>query len=155
MSGFQGSNGFQRASVMVCISLYECTEGLTFWSVKKFSHSTYPLFWIWNGMDFKFSTCVVFKESHRCHTSVLSPLLAIADSEGSITLHQWREVDLNIIHHPWLSFVWWIFLCSNISLNSTQYDVHLQILYAFLWTGPIGKQGERKSNLFSFPDPRV
>ena len=100
---------------------------------------------------------VVFKETfYRCHTSAL-PLLAVADSEGSITLYQGREVNiLNTFSIGIFCFCFWYesFLCRNLSLNFTQYDVRHQTLYVSLWTGQIGKWEDRESNLI-FPFQKI
>ena len=93
---------------------------------------------------------VLFKEtSNRSHTSAPSPLLAIADSEGSITLHQRREVNLeHIFDLKKLFFDDEFSLCSNLSLDFTRYDVHPRTLYVSLWTGQIARREGRESNLF-------
>ncbi|KAF8807414.1 WD40 repeat-like protein [Phlegmacium glaucopus] len=49
----------------------------------------------WHGIQVLFWSVVLKENSNRCHTSAPSPLLAIADSEGSITLHQLREQSLS------------------------------------------------------------
>jgi diphthamide biosynthesis protein 7 len=60
---------------------------------------------------------LVFNEiRNRCHTSAPSPLLAVADAEGSITLYQWREV--NLWTHPWLTLLLMNLLWVAISLST-------------------------------------
>ena len=94
------------------------------------------------------SVVFVFKEtSNRCHTSAPSPLLAVADSEGSITLYQRREVNFELILD--LKFFFDEFsLCRNLSPKFTQYDVRRQTPYVSLWTGQIASREDRKSNFF-------
>jgi hypothetical protein len=91
---------------------------------------------------------VVFKEtSNRCHTSAPSPLLAVADSEGSITLYQRREVNLERI----LDLILFLmnFLCVGIS-HSTLLNTMCAVRHLMSLSGLVKSQVWRiaSSNFF-------
>ena len=95
MPGFQGAAGCRRTAVMVV----HLIKGFLFLKAN-FSHqSTDPVIRPTRYFGYEMASpfwsdgvCLLKDTFNRSHTSAPSPLLAVADSEGSITFYQEREV---------------------------------------------------------------